>query len=73
MVPDRESEHAYLRRADGVTYICPWQTRLRCLLSYGPYALDRGLGAAGQRELAVAMYKRAQGRWRALAEYEMAN
>jgi hypothetical protein len=34
-VPDQESEHAYVRRADGVTYICPWQTRLRCLLSYG--------------------------------------
>jgi len=27
----------------------------------------------GERELALAMYKRAQGRWRAFAEYEMAN
>jgi len=34
MVPDRESGHAYVRRAAGVTYICPWQTRLRCQLSY---------------------------------------
>jgi hypothetical protein len=34
-VPDRESEHAYVRRADGITYVCPWQTRLRCLLAYG--------------------------------------
>jgi hypothetical protein len=34
VVPDRESEHAYVRRADGVIYVCPWQTRLRCLLSY---------------------------------------
>jgi hypothetical protein len=34
-VPERESEHAYVRRADGVTYVCPWQTRLRCLLAYG--------------------------------------
>jgi len=42
VVPDQESEHAYVRRADGVTYICPWQTRLRCLLSYG-----RMLSAAG--------------------------
>jgi hypothetical protein len=42
VVPDRESEHAYIRRADGVTYVCPWQTRLRCLLSYG-----RMLSAAG--------------------------
>jgi len=29
--------------------------------------------AKGERELAVAMYKRAQSRWRAFAEYEMAN
>jgi hypothetical protein len=35
-VPERESEHAYVRRADGITYVCPWQTRLRCLLAYGP-------------------------------------
>jgi hypothetical protein len=34
VVPDQESEHAYVRRTDGVTYVCPWQTRLRCLLSY---------------------------------------
>ena len=34
VVPDEESEHAYVRRADGVTYVSPWQTRLRCLLSY---------------------------------------
>ena len=42
VVPDQESEHAYIRRADGVTYICPWQTRLRCLLSY-----SRMLSTAG--------------------------
>lgn len=42
VVPDVESEHAYVRRADGVTYVCPWQTRLRCLLSYG-----RMISAAG--------------------------
>ncbi len=35
VVPDRESEHAYVRRADGITYVCPWQTRLRSLLAYG--------------------------------------
>jgi hypothetical protein len=34
-VPERESEHAYVRRVDGTTYVCPWQTRLRCLLAYG--------------------------------------
>ncbi len=141
VVPDEESEHAYVRRADGVTYVCPWQTRLRCLLSYGrmisatgsalpglvlardeqqtmndltrladagrwledfhPYSLveldygglvhllsDEALGndqsaaeigaaidgvAKGERGLAAAMYKRAHSRWRACAEYEMAN
>src|SRR5689334_2815856 len=35
VLPERESGHAYVRRADGTTYICPWQTRLRCLLGYG--------------------------------------
>src|SRR5216683_2700629 len=34
VVPDRESEHAYVRRADGITYVCPWQTRLRILLAW---------------------------------------
>src|ERR1700691_3303471 len=35
VVPEQESEHAYIRHADGITYVCPWQTRLRCLLGYG--------------------------------------
>jgi hypothetical protein len=35
VVPEQESEHAYIRHADGTTYVCPWQTRLRCLLAYG--------------------------------------
>ncbi len=35
LLPDQESGHAYVRHADGVTYVCPWQTRLRCLLAYG--------------------------------------
>src|ERR1700676_3440295 len=35
VIPEQESEHAYVRHADGITYICPWQTRLRCLLAYG--------------------------------------
>jgi hypothetical protein len=30
--PRRESGQAYVRWADGVTYICPWQTRLRSWL-----------------------------------------
>src|ERR1022692_5066317 len=34
--PVYESEHAYVRWADGVTYICPWQTRLRSWLPLPP-------------------------------------
>jgi hypothetical protein len=161
VVPERESEHAYVRHADGITSVCPWQTRLRCLLAYGrmlpvtgaplpgaipagdddqaiaalarledagahdpatrlppraegdlaevgrwleefhPYSLveldygglvhlvsddalcgDQSVaeiraaidGAArGEWELAVAMYMRAHHRWRAFAEFELAN
>ena len=35
VVPEHESEHAYVRRVDGTAYVCPWQTMLRCLLAYG--------------------------------------
>jgi hypothetical protein len=38
--PERESEHAYVRRVDGTTYVCPWQTRRRCLLAYGQIRLE---------------------------------
>jgi hypothetical protein len=47
VVPVRESEHAYIRRAEGVTYICPWQTRLRCLLSYGRMLSTAGSALPG--------------------------
>jgi hypothetical protein len=47
MVPDQESDHAYIRRADGVTYVCPWQTRLRCLLSYGRMLSTAGSALPG--------------------------
>jgi hypothetical protein len=53
-VPVRESEHAYVRRVDGTTYVCPWQTRLRCLLAYGQMRSGSGTvltgeGLAGER------------------------
>jgi len=35
VAPVTESGHAYVRRADGVIYICPWQTRLRSWLALG--------------------------------------
>jgi hypothetical protein len=47
VVPDRESEHAYVRRADGVAYVCPWQTRLRCLISYSRLRSAPGSPLAG--------------------------
>jgi hypothetical protein len=31
--PERESDHAYVRWSEGITYICPWQTRLRSWLA----------------------------------------
>src|SRR4029077_20786617 len=41
-VPERESEHAYVRRADGITYVCPWQTRLRSWLALGRLRANSG-------------------------------
>ena len=35
VAPARESDHAYVRWADGTTYVCPWQTRLRSWLALG--------------------------------------
>jgi hypothetical protein len=31
--PEAESGHAYVRCVDGAVYVCPWQTRLRCLVA----------------------------------------
>jgi hypothetical protein len=33
VVPAQESLHGYVRWADGITYVCPWQTRLRSWLA----------------------------------------
>jgi hypothetical protein len=35
VAPAKESDHAYVRWADGITYVCPWQTRLRSWLALG--------------------------------------
>lgn len=42
VAPAHESRHAYVRWADGITYVCPWQTRLRSWL-----ALSRLRATAG--------------------------
>jgi hypothetical protein len=60
-VPEQESDHAYVRHVDGVTYVCPWQTRLRCLLSYrrmlsvADSALPGVVPAGDDRETLVAL------------------
>lgn len=64
--PPRESEHAYVRWADGVTYICPWQTRLRSWLALSRLRADaRPLlataFAAGQADAALCDFARWQG------------
>ena len=40
VIPELESEHAYVRHADGITYVCPWQTRLRYLAKVGRWLED---------------------------------
>lgn len=35
VAPAQESEDAYVRWADGIIYVCPWQTRLRSWLALG--------------------------------------
>ncbi len=67
VAPEQESADAYVRWADGNTYVCPWQTRLRSWL-----ALDRlgaasgpllaGAAGSGQAERAAADFARWGGR-----------
>ncbi len=64
--PRRESGQAYVRWADGVTYICPWQTRLRSWLELArlrstarPLLADAF--AAGQAEEALRDFASWQG------------
>lgn len=37
VAPTRESRDAYVRRAEDVTYICPWETRLRSWLAFDQF------------------------------------
>jgi len=66
IAPEQESKHAYVRWAEGVTYICPWQTRLRSWLAVARLrATDAPLLAAafpgGQPDRAVGAFARWQG------------
>lgn len=46
VAPARESGEAYVRRAEGVTYVCPWQTRLRSWLRLDGFSDDLPPGLA---------------------------
>jgi len=64
--PARESGHAYVRWVDGVTYVCPWQTRLRCWLALSTLRVTARplLGTAfpaGQADAALRDFARWQG------------
>ncbi|MFI9270182.1 hypothetical protein ACIGXM_05640 [Kitasatospora sp. NPDC052896] len=65
-LPERESEQAFVRLVDGVTYVCPWATRLRSwqaldeLTESMPVALLDTVLPQAVRQDAVA----ARARWR---------
>jgi hypothetical protein len=61
--PERESDHAYVRWSEGVTYICPWQTRLRSWLALtrlraAAPSLTKAAFSADQTEAAVRDFAR---------------
>ncbi|ACY95899.1 MULTISPECIES: hypothetical protein [Thermomonospora] len=64
VAPDSESRHAYVRRAGGITYICPWETRLRSWLAFARFraGLPPGVSAAfvpeGQAERITGEFER---------------
>jgi hypothetical protein len=64
--PQRESRHAYVRWSEGVTYVCPWQTRLRAWLALARLrltapALLQAAFPAGGADAAVGDFARWQG------------
>jgi hypothetical protein len=61
--PERESDHAYVRWLEGVTYVCPWQTRLRSWLALtrlraAAPSLTKAAFSAGQTDAAVRDFAR---------------
>jgi hypothetical protein len=67
VAPAQESRHAYVRWANGITYVCPWQTRLRSWLALsrlrataGPLMSDAF--APRQADRAAADFARWEGR-----------
>jgi hypothetical protein len=67
VAPREESDQAYIRRAQGITYVCPWQTRLRSWLALGRLRATAGrllVEAAwtGAAEIAAEELGRREGR-----------
>jgi hypothetical protein len=61
--PERESDHAYVRWSEGITYVCPWQTRLRSWLALtrlrtAAPSLTKAAFSAGQTDAAVRDFAR---------------
>ena len=46
VVPERESRDAYVRRLDGMIYVCPWETRLRSWLAFERFRAEHATGVA---------------------------
>jgi len=76
--PKHESNHAYVRWSEGVTYVCPWQTRLRSWLaltrlrSAAP-TLTQAAFAAEQTDAAVRDFARWRGQEPSPRVYIQAN
>lgn len=64
VAPHAESRHAYVRRAGGMTFVCPWETRLRSWLAFA-----RLQGEGMPAGLAAALVPAAEAR-RVSAEFE---
>ena len=48
VAPTHESRDAYVRRAEGVTYVCPWETRLRSWLAFEQFRAETPERLAGK-------------------------
>ena len=78
VAPEHECDHAYIRWVDGVTYVCPWQTRLRSWLAVARLRVtDAALLAAafpgGQAETAARAFASWQGQASSLRVYIQGN
>jgi len=52
-IPEVDSGDAYVRCVDGAVYVCPWQTRLRCLLASGPELTGPGPAVRAARRVHI--------------------